>query len=239
MFPLKDSTPSNSVPVVNYMVIAVNVLVFLYEASLSPHQLNNFIDAVGLVPARFIEHPGGDQIFTIFSSMFMHGGWMHLISNMWALFIFGDNIEDRMGHFKYLVFYLICGIAAGITQVIVGGVHSQVPMVGASGAIAGVLGGYLLLYPHARVTTLLFMGYFSRITELPALIYLGFWFLSQFFTGMFALSRTAEQAAEGGVAFWAHVGGFVAGFALVKLFGGGEGRQSSPMDSDDVYSWRG
>lgn len=236
MFPLRDSTPSHSVPVVNYLVIALNVLVFLYEASLSPNQLNRFIDAVGLVPARFIEHLGPDQIFTIFSSMFMHGGWMHLISNMWALFIFGDNIEDRMGHIRYLIFYLICGIAAGITQVIVGGVHSMVPMVGASGAIAGVLGGYLLLYPHARVTTLLFLGYFSRITELPALIYLGFWFLSQFFTGMFALSRTAEQAAEGGVAFWAHIGGFVAGFILIKLFANREEGRTAAMNYDDMYS---
>jgi len=136
---------------------------------------------------------------------------------MRALHIFGDNLEDHMGHFKYLVFYVLSGIGAAVTQ-IMAGTTSMIPMVGASGAIAGVLGGYLLMFPHARVTTLLIMGIFTRITEIPALFYLGFWFLSQFFTGMFALTREAEAAAEGGVAWWAHIGGFIVGLVLVKLF---------------------
>lgn len=216
MFPLRDSTRSQTTPIITYVIIALNTIVFFYEASLSQEALAAVINQYGLVPVRLLHDIGPAEVTTIFSSMFMHGGWMHLISNMWALFIFGDNIEDRMGHFRFLLFYLIAGVAAAMTQVAVG-TGSSVPMIGASGAIAGVLGAYLLTFPHARVLTLMVLGIFSRLVELPAIFYLGFWFLTQFFTGVASLSVAAEGAAEG-IAWWAHMGGFIAGIIFVKLF---------------------
>lgn len=216
MFPLRDSQPSGSIAFITYLIIAINVLVFLFEVSLGDHGLSVFLRNFGLVPEVFIQQFGPYEIFTLFSCMFLHGGWMHLISNMWALFIFGDNIEDKLGHFGYLVFYLACGVCAGLTQVFMSQ-GSVIPTVGASGAIAGVLGGYIICYPTARVLTAIPIFFIIRLIEVPAAVYLGFWFLSQFFTGFASIAK--ETGEEGGVAWWAHVGGFVAGVVLVKVFG--------------------
>jgi membrane associated rhomboid family serine protease len=214
MFPLRDSQPSGSIPFITYLIIAINVLVFLFEVSLGDHGLAIFLQNFVLVPEVFIQQFGPYEVFTLFSCMFLHGGWMHLISNMWALFIFGDNIEDKLGHFGYLFFYLACGVCAGLTQVSMS-LGSVVPMVGASGAIAGVLGGYIISYPTARVLTAIPIFFIIRLIEVPAAVYLGFWFVSQAFTGFASIAK--ETGEEGGVAWWAHVGGFVAGVILVKI----------------------
>jgi len=214
MLPLKDTIRSRSFPAVNWLLIIANVFVFVvFELSLPPQRLERFISTYGLVPAQLLA--GQLQALgDVFTSMFLHGGWFHLISNMWALYIFGDNVEDRMGSGRYLIFYLICGAAAGVTQSFVSA-GSGVPLVGASGAIAGVLAAYLLLYPNARVITLVPIFFLFPFIEIPAVIYLVFWAILQFFNGVLSL---AGNAALGGVAYWAHIGGFVAGLALVRLF---------------------
>jgi len=215
MIPLRDTIPSRRFPIVNTALIGLNVLVFLFESMLSPDQLDQFIWRWGLVPIRFWE--GGSLVswLSLFTSVFMHGGWWHLISNMLALYIFGDNVEDRLGPFRYLLFYLFGGLAASAAHLAAYS-GSRLPTVGASGAIAGVLGAYLVLYPRARVVTLVPIFYFIRIVELPALIYLGFWFVSQLFNGFFALAA-ADIFSSGGVAWWAHIGGFVFGLAVIRL----------------------
>ncbi len=228
MFPLRDSQPSGSIPFVTYLIIAINVIVFLFEVSLGDRGLASFLKNFGLVPLLFLQQFGAYEIFTLFSCMFLHGGWMHLLSNMWALFIFGDNIEDKLGHFGYLLFYLGCGACAGLTQVFMSQ-SSTVPTVGASGAIAGVLGGYIISYPTARVLTAIPIFFIIRLIEVPAAVYLGFWFLSQFFTGFASIAR--ESGEEGGIAWWAHVGGFVAGVILVKLM------SFRPQDSSESVNY--
>ena len=197
MFPLKDDIPSTRVPVVNFLFIGANVLVFLFELSLGP-RLQSFIMVYGLVPAHF-------AFANLFTSMFLHGGWAHLFGNMLYLWIFGDNVEDRLGHVGYFFFYLICGVAAGYAHVLANA-GSAVPTVGASGAIAGVLGAYLVLYPQARVLTVLPIFPITT-TYIPASFFLGIWFVLQLFSGalQFGIAQT------GGVAFLAHVGGFIAG----------------------------
>lgn len=214
MFPLRDSQPSGTIPFVTYLIIAINVLLFLFEVSLGDQDLSTFLRNFGLVSEDFLQQFGPYQVFTLFSCMFLHGGWMHLISNMWALFIFGDNIEDKLGHFGYIFFYLLCGVCAGLTQVFMSQ-GSAVPTIGASGAIAGVLGGYIISYPTARVLTAIPIFIVIRLVEIPASVYLGFWFISQFFTGFASIAR--EPGEEGGIAWWAHVGGFIAGLILVKI----------------------
>ena len=216
MIPLRDTIPARRFPIVNTAVIGLNVLVFLFESILSPDQLDQFIWLWGLVPADFWHGGGLGRWVPLFTSMFMHGGWWHLISNMLALYIFGDNVEDRLGPFRYLLFYLFGGLAASAAHLVAYS-GSSVPTVGASGAIAGVLGAYLVLYPHARVITLVPVFYFLRIVEIPALIYLGFWFISQLFNGLFALTAAADVLQTGGVAWWAHIGGFVFGLAIIRL----------------------
>ena len=215
MIPLRDTIPSRRFPVVNIILIVLNVLVFLFESILSDAQLDRFIGSWGLVPTRF--WAGGSVIswLTLFTSIFMHGGWWHLISNMLALYIFGDNVEDRLGPFRYLLFYLFSGLVASAAHLAAYS-GSSLPTVGASGAIAGVLGAYLVLYPQARVVTLVPIFYFIRIVELPALVYLGFWFVSQLCNGFLALA-TASFISSGGVAWWAHIGGFVFGLAIIRL----------------------
>ena len=201
MIPLRDTVPSSRVPVVNWLLIAANIAVFCYELSLGD-RADSFITVHGLVPREFA--------FTrLFTSMFLHGGLFHVLGNMLYLYIFGDNVEDRLGHARYLAFYLLCGLAAGAAQAITNP-DSGVPMVGASGAIAGVLGAYLLFYPGARVVTLVFAFLFIFRAEVPAVFFLAFWFLLQLGSGVASLGH----AATGGVAFWAHVGGFVAGMVL-------------------------
>jgi membrane associated rhomboid family serine protease len=197
VFPLKDDIPSERTPVVNILLIVVNVLVFFYELSLGP-RLQSLITNYGVVPAHF-------ELRTLFTSMFLHGGWGHLFGNMLYLWIFGDNVEDRLGHVGYFFFYLICGLAAGMAHVLTNA-GSNVPTVGASGAIAGVLGAYLVLYPQARVLTLLPIFPFTTV-YIPAAFFLGIWFVMQLFSG--ALQFGIAQS--GGVAFLAHVGGFLAG----------------------------
>lgn len=212
MIPLYDTLRSRRFPLVNWLLIALNALVFLYELSLSPAGLDRLTRTWGLVPAFLMEHPAESWI-TIFTSMFLHGGWFHIVSNMWVLTIFGDNVEDRMGGARYLIFYLLSGVAAALMQTfILPG--SRVPTIGASGAIAGVLGAYLILYPRARVASLVPILFIFTIVEIPAFVFLLFWFVSQIFSGWLTLQGTAGS----GVAWWAHVGGFVFGMASVALF---------------------
>jgi membrane associated rhomboid family serine protease len=225
MFPIRDDVPRYSTPYVTYFIIALNAVVFLCELSLgmqSHRALNGLIYEFGVVPRRFERALAGPQAFsfpglslTILTSMFLHGGWLHIIGNMWFLWIFGDNVEDYLGHFKYLLFYLISGCAAAIAYILLDASSNQ-PTIGASGAIAGVMGAYFVLYPRARVLTLVFLVIFFTFWWLPAWVFLGIWFVLQFLSGT-ATSIAGASQNTGGVAFWAHVGGFVAGILLIKL----------------------
>lgn len=218
MIPLRDDNPSESKPFVTITFIVICVLVFLWQFSLGNEGGQRAIYALGVIPAVLL---GGrelppelhlvDPSFTILSSMFMHGGWMHLIGNMLYLWIFGDNVEDSMGHVRYTVFYLLCGVAAVFAQA-VPEPNSVVPMVGASGAISGVLGAYVLLHPHARVLVAIPLGFVLQTMRLPAGIVLALWFGLQLFSSLMA------QPGQGGVAFRAHIGGFIAGMVLVLIF---------------------
>ncbi len=213
MIPLKDDIPSSRFPAVNTAIIAANCLVFIIELSLGS-RAGTLIQAFGVVPRRLL-HSGPADWVTILSSMFLHGGWAHIIGNMLYLYIFGDNVEDAMGHFRYLLFYLLCGTGAAWAHVL-SGPGSAVPTVGASGAIAGVLGAYLVLYPRAGVLTLVPLGFFLQVVRIPAVLVLGFWIVIQIFSGL--VSLPLAKVSGGGVAWFAHVGGFLAGLALVKLF---------------------
>jgi membrane associated rhomboid family serine protease len=208
MFPIRDHNPSSRTPIVTWALIVVNVVVFLsYYPSLSGSErhLMAFFDQWALVPAEVLSGADGHTLLT---SMFLHGGWMHLIGNMVFLWIFGDNMEDLLGHLGFLGFYLAAGLAAALGQIIAGP-GSTIPMVGASGAIAGVMGGYLLFFPRARIDVLLIIVVLIKIITVPAWLMLGFWFALQLFNGM------AMDVAGGGVAYWAHAGGFLAGLVLV------------------------
>ncbi len=208
MFPIRDTQPSYSKPVVTILLIVVNILVFLFEISLDPYTRNAFIGAYGMVPDQF-------TLLSVLTSMFLHGGWMHVLGNMWFLWIFGDNVEDILGGSKYLLFYLLCGIAAGLTQYLVNP-YSRIPTVGASGAIAGVMGAYLVKFPHSRIQTVVFILIFFTTVEIPAWIMLVYWFGIQFFNGVGTIGYS-HVSEGGGVAFFAHVGGFLAGVILIKL----------------------
>ena len=208
MIPLRDTEPSNSKPLVTACLIAVNLLMFLYEFSLDPFSLNWLFSQYGLVPAKL-------QYMDLITSMFLHGGWMHLIGNMWFLWIYGDNIEDILGHQKFLLFYLLCGIAAGLVQAFVSG-GSRIPTVGASGAIAGVMGAYLVKFPRSKILTLVPIFVFVTTLEIPAVFILLYWFVIQFFSGFGNLGQVNET---GGVAFFAHIGGFLAGMILISILG--------------------
>lgn len=211
MIPLKDDIPSRRFPAINAALIAVNCAVFLYEAGQGAG-LQQFIVRYGVVPARLLAD-GSAGWPTILTSMFLHGGWAHLLGNMLYLFIFGDNVEDALGHLRYLLFYLLCGTAAAWSHVL-SGPASVVPTVGASGAIAGVLGAYLVLFPRAGVLTLIPLGFFFRVVRIPALVVLGFWIVLQVILGVASLPTA--HGAQGGTAWFAHIGGFAAGLALVK-----------------------
>ncbi|MDE2291339.1 MAG: rhomboid family intramembrane serine protease [Elusimicrobia bacterium] len=206
MFPVRDNVPSKTVPFVNVGLIALNLAVFWHELVLG-RRLEPFLLTHGLVPA----HPTPEGVLT---SMFLHGGWLHVLGNMWFLWVFGDNVEDRLGHFRYLGFYLLCGVAAALIQV-VSAPHSRLPVVGASGAIAGVLGAYLLFFPKAKVTTLIpIFIIIPYLAEIPAFLFLGVWFIMQLYAGTLSLgARFAD------VAWWAHVGGFAAGMLLAFRWG--------------------
>lgn len=208
MIPLRDSQLSNSTPFVTLLLIGVNVVVFLYEVSLDQFSLNHFISIWGMVPAEFQPH-------SLFTSMFLHGGWLHLIGNMWFLWIYGDNVEDVLGPGKYLLFYLVCGIGAAFAHLLTNP-GSPVPTVGASGAIAGVMGAYLLKFPHSRILTLVPIFFFITTIEIPASIILIYWFIIQVFSGVGSIGYSGASEG-GGIAFLAHVGGFVVGAILIKV----------------------
>ncbi len=213
MIPLSDDNRGRrSTPYVTFALIGINILIFFYQLTLSERELLLFFREWGAVPALVTEE---GRWFTLLTSTFLHGGWLHLGGNMLFLWVFGDNVEDVMGHVGYLIFYLLTGVAASATQVYLD-TSSEIPLVGASGAISGVLGAYIVLFPHGRIITLLFIGFFVTTFMLPAWAMIGYWIVLQFIQGFASLSvRTMET---GGVAFFAHVGGFIAGVALVWLF---------------------
>jgi membrane associated rhomboid family serine protease len=221
MIPIQDTVPSRNPPLAVYALIALNVLAFAFELSLPEEGRDRLFYLLGIVPARY-SHPRWaawvgfpvDDYWPFLTSMFLHGGWAHIIGNMWTLWIFGDNIEDRMGPLRFTMFYLICGLIAGVVHWFTN-LHSTIPTVGASGAIAGVLGAYLVLYPRARIVVLIPIFFYPLFFEVPAVTYLLFWALSQLYSGALALAGPAEVA---GVAWWAHVGGFTAGLLLHPLF---------------------
>lgn len=207
MIPLRDVIPSRTTPFVTVGIIIVNAVFWLYEVSLPEGELTALLHTYGVTPASL-------RFPTLLSSMFLHGSWMHVIGNMWSLWIFGDNVEDRLGHQRFLVFYLLCGLGAGYGHVLAES-SSIIPTIGASGAIAGVMGAYFVLYPHSRVLTLIPLIIYWEIVELPAILVLGFWFLMQLFSGTMA---AVEVGKSGGIAFMAHVAGFGLGAAGVYLF---------------------
>jgi membrane associated rhomboid family serine protease len=209
LFPIRVTQPSYSRPVVTVSLIVANILVFLHEISLDPYSLHDFMNVYSLRPYYF-------HFANVFTSMFLHANWLHVLGNMLFLWVFGDNVEDILGHGKFLVFYLLCGMAAAFTQVYMDPL-SRVPMVGASGAIAGVMGAYLVKFPRSRVEMLFFVFFIFRF-DVPAWGMLAYWFVLQLFGGFGSITETAQ----GGTAFFAHVGGFVAGIALVNLMGARE-----------------
>ncbi len=206
MIPLKDDNPRTTLPMVTIALIAVNALAFYFEYRVGYVQV---IERFGAVPVNILH---GERLETLFTSMFLHAGFMHIIGNMLYLWIFGDNIEHYLGHARFIAFYFICGLVALLTHIFLGG-GGEVPMVGASGAVAGILGAYLIKYPRARVVVIIPIFFFLMVRRIPALFVLGFWFVMQLFSGLGSLG-----AQGGGVAFWAHVGGFIAGAALIFVF---------------------
>ncbi len=212
MIPLRDTIPSRNYPIVNNFLIAINIVFFLLQVA---HGID--LRTYGLIPARYSASQIADnynffqQLFSLISYMFLHGGFLHLLGNMWSLYIFGDNIEDRLGHFRYLVFYLLCGIASGLFHLLLN-IHSVVPTIGASGAIAGVMGAYFILYPRAKILTLIPIIFIPYFVELPAFFFLGFWLVLQ------VINAAASHGDISGIAWWAHVGGFVSGIFLLKMF---------------------
>jgi membrane associated rhomboid family serine protease len=215
MIPLRDTVRAGKYPVVNNVLIGINVLVFLFQLSLGAEG-ERFIYIFGLVPARYtnpqisVYFSTPYQLFSFLSFMFLHGGFWHLLGNMWTLYIFGDNVEDRLGHLRYLVFYLVCGLASGGSHLLLN-LHSTVPTIGASGAIAGVMGAYFILYPRSKILTLIPIFFIPYFLEIPAYFFLGLWFILQF------ISAAGSQAEAGGVAWWAHIGGFIFGMLCLKL----------------------
>ena len=213
MLPLKDTVQSRSFPIVNWSLIALNVFIFFIILSLGD-RAEVLVAVLGVVPARLLHHPGLFEFATLFTAMFLHGGWAHLLGNMLALYVFGDNVEDRMGSGPYLLFYLLCGLVASFAHIALNPT-SAIPTVGASGAISAVLSAYLLFFPSARVITLVPIFFLPWFVEVPAVIFIGFWFVSQLLNGV--LTVVAGVQALGGVAWWAHVGGFLAGLIFAPL----------------------
>lgn len=232
MIPLRDNVPRLTTPVVVWTIIVLNVLVFLFELSLGPQGLGLLVQIFGVVPARFFDPAWsevtglpGPSFWPVLTYMFLHGGWFHLVMNMWMLWIFADNVEDVTGHLGFAAFYLLCGLAA-LGLHLVFSLDSPAPIVGASGAIAGVMGAYLVLFPRGKVYTLFFLFIFPWFVLIPAPFFLGFWFLLQLFSGLFS----TLGGAAGGVAWWAHVGGFLAGAFLIRFF-------RKPERCTHCYDW--
>jgi len=215
MIPLRDTVQTKNYPVVNNTIIGINAAIFLYQLTQGA-ALDKFIYIYGLVPARYsipqigVYFTGPQQVFSFISFMFLHGGIWHLLGNMWSLYIFGDNVEDRLGHVRYLLFYLVCGIASGLSHMMLN-MNSNVPTIGASGAIAGVMGAYFILHPRARILTLIPIFFIPYFLEIPAYFFLGVWFVLQF------INAAGSSAQMGGVAWWAHIGGFVFGIIFLKI----------------------
>ncbi len=216
MIPIRDTIPSKNYPIVNTTIIGINVILYLLEMS-QGGDLNRFVYVYGLVPARYSipqissYFTTGQQFLSLLSFMFLHGGFWHLLGNMWSLYIFGDNVEDRLGPFRYLFFYLLCGITSGLSHLIIN-LHSNIPTIGASGAIAGVMGAYLILHPHSKILTLIPIIFIPWFIEIPAFFFLGLWFVLQF------LNAAGSHGNIGGIAWWAHIGGFVFGIIFLKIF---------------------
>jgi len=216
MIPIRDAIRSKNFPAVNFIIIGLNIIVFLWQLAQGPHLKEAFF-LYGIVPLRYSD-PELSAQFTNFqqslpflTSMFLHGGFLHILGNMWFLYLFGDNIEDRLGHIRYLIFYLLCGVAAGLVHLFTNW-DSKIPTIGASGAISGIMGAYLLLHPRSKILTLIPIFFFFQFVEIPAFVFLGYWLLIQ----LFSASLTPRNI--GGVAFWAHIGGFVTGLIFVKIF---------------------
>jgi len=221
MIPLQDILPRRRIPIVTWALIGVNTLVFLFEIAL-PHSTREVLfQYFGLIPARITSSEWAElhgfppgAYFTFLTHLFLHGGWVHFLGNMWTLWIFGDNVEDRMGHLRFFIFYILCGIAAALVHILIHPL-SPIPTIGASGAISGVLGAYLVMFPLARIIVMVPIFIFPFFFEIPAVIYLGYWYLIQIFSGTLSLALPGEV---GGVAWWAHVGGFLAGVLTHRLF---------------------
>jgi membrane associated rhomboid family serine protease len=237
MIPIKDTVPRRTFPFVTMAIIAANGIVFLSELSMPEQQLNYFVYLFGLVPARYT-HPSWavhmglplDTYWPFITNTFLHGGWTHILSNMWSLYLFGDNVEDRLGHVRFFLFYLIAGIAANLIHFVVNH-DSTMPVIGASGAIAGVMAAYLRLFPLARIITLFPVLFIPYFIEIPAYFFMGLWFLIQVFSGAASL---AIAEGGGGIAWWAHIGGFIAGFLLVKPLCG---RRLGGCHQDESYHY--
>jgi membrane associated rhomboid family serine protease len=216
MIPIRDTVRAKNYPVVNNTIIVINVVIFLFQLSIGDGQ-DGFLYIYGLVPARYsiprisAYFPGFQQLFSFISFMFLHGGFWHLLGNMWSLYIFGDNVEDRLGHFRYLIFYIVCGMVSGLSHLLLN-LNSNVPTIGASGAIAGVMGAYFILYPRAKILTLIPIFFIPYFLDIPAYFFLGFWFLLQF------INAAGSHGQASGVAWWAHIGGFVFGLIFLKIF---------------------
>jgi membrane associated rhomboid family serine protease len=216
MIPIRDTIPSKNYPIVNHCIIGINVVLYLAQMAQGP-DLNRFVYIYGLVPARYSipqitsYFTTGQQFFSLLSFMFLHGGFWHLLGNMWSLYIFGDNVEDRLGPLRYIVFYLLCGITSGLSHLIFN-LNSNIPTIGASGAIAGVMGAYLILHPNAKILTLIPIIFIPWFIEIPAFFFLGFWFVLQF------INAAGSHGSIGGIAWWAHIGGFIFGIIFLKIF---------------------
>jgi membrane associated rhomboid family serine protease len=218
VFPLYDENPTRITPYLTYGLIGMNVLVFFHELSLSNAQLEQFFQIYAVIPQQLTNNFAGEWT-TLFTSQFLHGGWWHLISNMVFLWVFGNNIEDRLGHVKYLIFYLSCGALAALCQWAIG-INSAIPSLGASGAISGILGAYIIRFPHTRVMSLIFLGFFITTIRVPALVLIGLFFVQNVISGLANLQAAANMSVEtGGVAYWAHIGGFVFGIILGPVLG--------------------
>jgi len=240
MFPIRDTIRSRHPAIATKFIILVNVLVFGFQLILSPESLKDLFNLFGMVPARFSDPAWADRVgypsmtfIPFLTSMFLHGGWLHIISNMWALWIFGDNVEDRMGTVRFALFYLVTGIIAGVVHWKVNP-GSTLPTIGASGAIAGVMGAYFIMYPRSTVITVFPIFFYPLFLEIPAVAYLGIWFLTQLFSGAASLANAADV---GGVAWWAHLGGFISGIVLHFFF---KSRKRSPRRlHKDEMGWEG
>jgi membrane associated rhomboid family serine protease len=214
MIPIRDTIQPRHTPVVNHFLIGINVVVFLVQIAQGP-DMDRFVYLYGFVPARYTVSQvaayfsTGQQIFSLISFMFLHGGIWHIIGNMWSLYIFGDNVEDHLGHLRYLIFYLMCGLASGLSHLIVNW-HSTIPTIGASGAIAGIMGSYFILFPSSKILTLIPIIIFPWFVEIPAFFFLGLWFVLQF------INAAGTQGAMSGIAWWAHIGGFIFGIIFLK-----------------------